>query len=127
MRPERLHTMQECFFTMGTSSSLYRFAIHSEATTTYFNREGYRKPMAHHQRILRQFHRLPTDRWLTAAEACDILRGFGVKAHTRTLQHLLKSAAVKEAGVLGRNVGYTTRKQYLVKDAKAFMAYHMDR
>jgi len=81
--------------------------------------------MAHHQRVLKHFHRLPRNRWLTAAEMCDILRGFGTQAHTRTLQHLLKAAALKEAGVLGRNVGYTNRKEYRVLDPDAFVAYHM--
>ena len=80
--------------------------------------------MPRHQRILRQFHRLPRDRWLTVAEMCDILRGFGVNAHVRTLQHLVKAAAIKEAGVLGRNVGYTNRKEYRVLDPDAFSAYH---
>jgi hypothetical protein len=98
--------------------------MRSEDTTTYFNREGFHKVMAHHQRILRQFHRLPQDRWLTAAEACDILRGLGVNAHTRTLQHLLKAAAIKEAGVLGRNVGFSASKEYRVLDPAAFVAYH---
>lgn len=80
--------------------------------------------MARHQRILRQFHRLPQDRYLTVAEMCDILRGFGVNAHVRTLQHLLKAAATKEAGVLGRNVGYTNLKEYRILDPSAFSAYH---
>jgi len=80
--------------------------------------------MPRHQQILRQFHRLPQDRWLTVAEMCDILRGMGVNAHVRTLQHLVKAASIKEAGVLGRNVGYTNRKEYRVFDPTAFSAYH---
>lgn len=77
------------------------------------------------RRALMHFHRLPQDRWLTAAEVCDILRGFGSNAHTRTMQHLLKTAAVKEAGVLGRNVGFTNHsKEYRVFDPDAFVAYH---
>lgn len=80
--------------------------------------------MPRHERILRKFHLLPQDRWLTVAEMCDILRGFGVNAHVRSLQHLVKAAAIKEAGVLGRNVGYTNRKEYQVLDSNAFVAYH---
>lgn len=109
---------------MGTSSSSYRFAIHEEVTTTYFNREAVSESMARSARWFAHFHRLPQDRWVNAAQACDILRGHGVPAHVRTLQHLLKAAALKEAGVIGRNIGFTNRKEYKFYDVDAFIAYH---
>jgi|14BtaG_2_1085337.scaffolds.fasta_scaffold17033_2 hypothetical protein len=80
--------------------------------------------MAKRARLLKHFKSLPTDRWLTAAEICDMLRSQGVQAHVRSVQSLLSSAAVRQEGLVGRYIGSTPRREYKFYDATQFIAYH---